>query len=127
MSELKRLVGISNDFNRAVAFKYASDMESRERLQKSFTQDDIFEISTLQNKLQRTAVEVFKQGGSEEEAEEQMAPAWLEMTEVFVKVALRVGTEEDLAELLPDEARNEATAQSFAGHGAIRMANLCRK
>ena len=77
MSELRRLVHIANEFNRAAAFKYAGDAESVAKLQSAFSAEDLTRIVELQESLRDTALAVYRRGGTEAEAEEEMAPGWL--------------------------------------------------
>jgi hypothetical protein len=127
MSELRRLVHIANEFNRAAAFKYAGDAESVAKLQSSFSAEDLTRIVELQESLRDTAIAVYRRGGTEAEAEEEMASGWLSLTEIFAKGLLTINSEEDLAAMLPEDARNEETAGAFEKHNAPRLAALCRK
>jgi hypothetical protein len=122
---LSRLVGISNTFNLAVAQKYGQDAASVQKLRAAFTPDDLDQIATLQQSVQDKVMTVFRNGGTEQEAEDAIAPALIEMTEIFANAVLSFADEDELAALMPAEAKNERTAQAFAAQGAHRLSGLC--
>jgi hypothetical protein len=65
--------------------------------------------------------------GDPAELEEKLAPTVIEVVEIFTRAASAGAIpEQDLADCLPDEARNEETAAEFAKRGAPTLARLCR-
>jgi hypothetical protein len=123
---LLNLVHISNKFNRAVADAYGKDADKAQKLRSAFTAFDMRDIADLQQSSHTKIMDVFRRGGTQEEAEEAVAPDLIRMTDIFAKAVLTFETEDNLRALMPAEAQNDRTAKAFRKHNAPVLAKLCQ-
>jgi hypothetical protein len=123
---LLNLVHISNKFNQAVADTYGQDAVKAQKLRSAFSAFDMRDIANLQQSSHTKIMDVFRRGGTQEEAEEAVAPDLIKMTDIFAKAVLTFESMDNVRALMPIEAQNDRTAKAFRKYNAPVLAKLCQ-
>jgi hypothetical protein len=130
MSEEKsspvRLAGLAAAFNEAVARKYENDPVIEQKILASLSGADISRLMQLRTETEEMAMPYLLGEGDPAELEEKLAPTVIEVVEIFTRAASGTLPASELAECMPEEAKNEETAAAFAAQGAPTLARLCR-
>ena len=124
--QLIRLAGLAATFNEAVAKKYENDTRIENKILTSLTGEDMRRLMQLRDETEQVAMPYLLGEGDPAELEEKLAPTVIEVVEIFTRAASNAISEQELADCLPDEARNDETADEFAKRGAPTLARLCR-
>jgi hypothetical protein len=126
-NQLIRLAGIAAAFNDAVGKKIENDPVIEQKILTSLTGDDITRLMKLRDETEEMAMPYLLGEGDPAELEEKLAPTVIEVVEIFTRAASGAVSERDLAACMPDDAKNQETADAFRKHGAPTLARLCLK